>query len=271
MTYQPPQDPWQSRVPPPPPFEPPTAAYARVPPRPTAQFAQQDRRSWWRRLPGRAQIALAATGLLVLCCCGGVAIGATTDPPPGTERPGAVATQEQPKTPGADASTAGAADITAPAGPTPTEATPAEPTPTVEASPVVEIRTVTQTQKIPYQTRTVKDSSIPEGTRKMRTRGVAGIRTLTYEVTVTDGVQTDRKLVRSAVTRAPVTQVVAVGTKKTQRCDPNYTGACVPVASDVDCAGGSGNGPAYVEGPVWVVGSDIYDLDRDGDGVGCDE
>ena len=54
------------------------------------------------------------------------------------------------------------------------------------------------------------------------------------------------------------------------RCDSNYSGACVPIASDVDCAGGSGNGPKYVRGPVYVVGSDIYDLDRDGDGVGCD-
>lgn len=53
-------------------------------------------------------------------------------------------------------------------------------------------------------------------------------------------------------------------------CDPNYAGPCVPVASDVDCAGGSGNGPAYVRGPVTVVGSDIYGLDRDGDGVGCE-
>jgi hypothetical protein len=44
----------------------------------------------------------------------------------------------------------------------------------------------------------------------------------------------------------------------------------VPIASDVDCAGGSGNGPAYVSGPVRVVGSDIYGLDRDGDGVGCE-
>ncbi len=52
-------------------------------------------------------------------------------------------------------------------------------------------------------------------------------------------------------------------------CDPNYSG-CVPIASDVDCAGGSGNGPAYVQGPVSVIGSDIYGLDRDGDGFGCE-
>ena len=53
-------------------------------------------------------------------------------------------------------------------------------------------------------------------------------------------------------------------------CDPNYAGACVPIASDVDCAGGSGNGPAYVRGPVTVIGSDIYGLDSNRDGVGCE-
>lgn len=53
-------------------------------------------------------------------------------------------------------------------------------------------------------------------------------------------------------------------------CDPNYSGACVPVASDVDCAGGIGNGPAYVQGPVTVTGSDIYGLDRNQDGVACE-
>ena len=55
-----------------------------------------------------------------------------------------------------------------------------------------------------------------------------------------------------------------------QNCDANYEGACVPVASDVDCEGGSGNGPEYVRGPVRVVGVDIYGLDRDNDGVGCE-
>ena len=53
-------------------------------------------------------------------------------------------------------------------------------------------------------------------------------------------------------------------------CHPSYTGACVPAnVSDVDCAGGSGNGPAYT-GRVNVVGPDVYGLDRDGDGVGCE-
>lgn len=54
------------------------------------------------------------------------------------------------------------------------------------------------------------------------------------------------------------------------KCDPNYSGACVPIASDVDCLGGSGNGPAFVKGPVRVIGRDIYGLDRDGNGIGCE-
>ncbi len=57
---------------------------------------------------------------------------------------------------------------------------------------------------------------------------------------------------------------------KTTQCDKNYSGGCVPIASDVDCAGGSGNGPAYVRGPVYVIGYDVYGLDRDNDGIGCE-
>lgn len=52
-------------------------------------------------------------------------------------------------------------------------------------------------------------------------------------------------------------------------CDPNYSG-CVPIASDVDCAGWKWNWPAYVRWPVRVIWSDIYDLDRDNDGLGCE-
>ncbi|MEV7660479.1 hypothetical protein [Paenarthrobacter sp. NPDC089316] len=55
------------------------------------------------------------------------------------------------------------------------------------------------------------------------------------------------------------------------RCDPNYAGACVPIDSDVDCSSGKGNGPSYVRGPVTVIGSDIYGLDNDHDGIGCEK
>ena len=58
-------------------------------------------------------------------------------------------------------------------------------------------------------------------------------------------------------------------------CHPSYVGVCIPIGSaDYDCAGGSGNGPNYVQGPFgvrWdVADPDPYGLDRDGDGVGCE-
>ncbi|WP_459545625.1 hypothetical protein [Nocardia sp. X0981] len=51
-------------------------------------------------------------------------------------------------------------------------------------------------------------------------------------------------------------------------CHASYD-PCVPVTSDVDCAGGSGNGPEYT-GRVRVIGPDEYGLDRDGNGIGCE-
>jgi hypothetical protein len=52
-------------------------------------------------------------------------------------------------------------------------------------------------------------------------------------------------------------------------CTPGYS-PCLPPASDYDCAGGTGDGPKYVAGPVYVTGSDPYGLDADGDGIGCE-
>ena len=63
---------------------------------------------------------------------------------------------------------------------------------------------------------------------------------------------------------------VAPLSQEQNSCDSNYSGPCVPIASDVDCEGGSGNGPAYVSGPVTVIGDDIYGLDSNDDGIGCE-
>jgi uncharacterized protein YabE (DUF348 family) len=135
---------------------------------------------------------------------------------------------------------------------------------------VVKKRTITKRRAIPFATRRVHDPTLAKGTRRVTARGVAGVRILTYRVTFTNGMRTARKLLKRVIIRAPTTRGIVIGTKRAPRCDPNYSGACVPIASDVDCADGSGNGPAYVQGPVRVVGTDIYGLDADGDGIGCD-
>ncbi|MEK7167905.1 MAG: hypothetical protein AAB791_02790 [Patescibacteria group bacterium] len=57
--------------------------------------------------------------------------------------------------------------------------------------------------------------------------------------------------------------------KKEPDCHPSYSGCLDPNASDYDCVSGSGNGPYYT-GKVQVIGPDVFDLDRDHDGWGCE-
>ena len=192
------------------------------------------------------KITLAVSSLLVMSACGSEA------------------------TPTATTTRAAIVPATASATPSVAPSTPAPSTP-AQASSVVKKRTVTSRRAIPFKTMRVNDSALSKGSTRVRNPGVRGVEVLTYKVTLRNGIQTHKELVRKVIARAPVTRVVAVGTKETQQCDPNYSGACVPIASDVDCAGGSGNGPAYVQGPVQVIGTDIYGLDRDGDGIGCED
>ena len=52
-------------------------------------------------------------------------------------------------------------------------------------------------------------------------------------------------------------------------CHPSYSPCLRADASDYDCEGGRGNGPYYT-GRVKVIGPDVFELDRDGDGWGCE-
>jgi micrococcal nuclease len=70
---------------------------------------------------------------------------------------------------------------------------------------------------------------------------------------------------------APTPEPTPKPDKPSRNCHPSYEGACLdPAAEDYDCAGGSGNGPKYVRGPVYVVGPDVFGLDSDNDGVACE-
>ena len=85
--------------------------------------------------------------------------------------------------------------------------------------------------------------------------------------------QTPRPQTRTKVGTS-VTVVVArvvrpVASPPAENCTPGYR-PCLSPSSDYDCAGGSGDGPQYATGPVYVTGSDPYDLDQDGDGVACE-
>lgn len=72
----------------------------------------------------------------------------------------------------------------------------------------------------------------------------------------------------SVVTLVVASVVRPLAPPAPSNCTPGYS-PCLAPASDYDCAGGSGDGPAYT-GFVRVSGSDPYDLDRDGDGLACE-
>ena len=146
---------------------------------------------------------------------------------------------------------------------------------------------------IPYSTTSVDDPALLVGVRTIRSSGRTGVKTVTWLVRTRGGVEVGRSVSGEQVTTPAVDEVVAVGTAvaappptekttappapipspkaETSECDPNYAGACVPIARDVDCAGGKGDGPAYVRGPVQVIGDDHYRLDDDGDGIACEK
>jgi hypothetical protein len=112
--------------------------------------------------------------------------------------------------------------------------TPAEPTLIEEGLAVriirVETRTETEEREIPYDRRTVHDASIPAGESQLLEPGVTGIEELTYRVTLEDGVEVSRRLIRQTTLREPRTEVILVGARK-ERIPVPITGTIAYVAN----------------------------------------
>lgn len=85
-------------------------------------------------------------------------------------------------------------------------------------SNAVKTKTVTETERIPYNTTYVDDETLAQGKSVTRTAGVYGTRTNTYKVTTKGGKETSRELVESSVIQEPRDAVVARGTKPAWHC-----------------------------------------------------
>jgi uncharacterized protein YabE (DUF348 family) len=73
--------------------------------------------------------------------------------------------------------------------------------------------TVTLTQAIPRTVQTVTDPDVMKGQQVVQTAGSDGQKTVTYEIHYRNGVETSRELLQVVSQTAPVTEVVAIGTK----------------------------------------------------------
>ena len=81
--------------------------------------------------------------------------------------------------------------------------------------PKVEHQEITTTEEIPYASRTENNADLAEGTRNVKQAGVKGTKTITWDITLTDGKETARTKKSEKVTKEPVEEIIEVGTKKT--------------------------------------------------------
>lgn len=137
--------------------------------------------------------------------------------------------------------------------------------PVQKKEPTITNKEITEEQDIDFTKKTEETDALSKGVTQLKTTGVKGKKTLTYKLTLTDGVETKRELVGEVVTSEPIDEVTLVGTyvaPAKPACNPNYSG-CVPnVSYDLDCPD--------IGYSVRVLGYDQYRLDADHDGWGCD-
>ncbi|CYU26841.1 ZmpA/ZmpB/ZmpC family metallo-endopeptidase [Streptococcus suis] len=73
--------------------------------------------------------------------------------------------------------------------------------------------TLTHTEAIAFDVQEIYDANLAEGTREVEQKGQAGVRTIETKNYYADGVLIKSEQVSDVVTKAPVTEVVRVGTK----------------------------------------------------------
>lgn len=74
-------------------------------------------------------------------------------------------------------------------------------------------QTITVDEEVGFETETIKDADRPTSYKEVKTPGVKGSRSVTYEVTIQDGREVSRAEIASLVSKEPVKQVVVVGSK----------------------------------------------------------
>lgn len=84
----------------------------------------------------------------------------------------------------------------------------------VDGKPVITTKTETKTETIAFKTIEENDNTLEVGKRAVKQEGQNGVLTITYTVTLTDGVETSRVETSRTRTTEPVNRIVLVGTKE---------------------------------------------------------
>ena len=107
------------------------------------------------------------------------------------------------------------------------------------------------TEPVPFETVHQADPTLAKGQTKVLTAGQNGERTILTEVSVVDG-QEVRRVVESKVTKEPVSQILAVGTKEDAQPTPQPNPSPVVTAKGTQEEGHVGEAPVQPENPVYT-------------------
>lgn len=178
----------------------------------TAVYGLVFRRRTWLRLPRKRAGGTLGVGIAFAVLLGSSAAYGVSHP-----------------TPSAPASVTHGVTVSSTHTPTTT------PTPTPTPTPVVTTKVITETAPIPFQSTSVDDATLAQGTSSVTTAGVNGVDSKTYLVTYTDGVETSKVLQTDVVTTPPVTQVTSVGTYVAPAAPTCTNGTYVNSAGNTVC------------------------------------
>lgn len=84
-------------------------------------------------------------------------------------------------------------------------------------------QTITEDKDIPFDTEKVQDVDRELGYKEVKTPGVLGKRTVTYEVEMKNGAEVSRKEIQSVTMKEPVKQIETVGAKAPPVMNPSET------------------------------------------------
>ena len=107
------------------------------------------------------------------------------------------------------------------------------------------------TEPVPFEIVNQADPTLAKGQTKVLTAGQNGERTILTEVSVVDG-QEVRRVVESKVTKEPVSQILAVGTKEDAQPIPQPSPSPVVTAMGTQEDGHVGEAPVQPENPAYT-------------------
>ena len=124
---------------------------------------------------------------------------------------------------------------------------------TVKSVPKVDVKTETTTESIPFSSSTIESGTLERGVTQIQTKGANGVLTHTYQVTYTDGIETNRSLAVDTITTPAINEVILHGTKTPDPvCDNGtyvntygntvcrpYSSSSAPAGASAQCSDGT--------------------------------